>query len=187
MDGGAWWAAVHGVAKRRTWLSDFTFTFHFHVLEKEMATHSSVLAWRIPGTGEPGGLPSLGSHRVGHDWSDLAAAAATPLWPHLNLISSTIPTLFPKIMWHPAVLRVRTLTYQLTILTESWGQVVGMIWLSTRSKAFSEMIPWTFLGVQWIRIRLAMQGKQVRSLAREDSTCCDATKPVHHDYWACEL
>ena len=70
--GGAWWAAVHGVAKSRTRLSDFTFTFQFHALEKEMATHSSVLAWRIPGTGEPGGLPSVGSHRVGHDWSDLA-------------------------------------------------------------------------------------------------------------------
>ena len=76
MDGGAWRAAVHGVAKSRTWLSDLTFTFHFHALEKEMATHSSVLAWRIPGTGDPGGLPSMGSHRVGHDWSDLAAAAA---------------------------------------------------------------------------------------------------------------
>ena len=75
MDGGAWWAAVHGVAKSRTWVSDFTFTFHFHALEKEMATRSSVLAWRIPGTGEPGGLPSMGSHRVGHDWSNLAAAA----------------------------------------------------------------------------------------------------------------
>ena len=80
MDRGAWWAAVHGVAKSRTRLSDFTFTFHFHALEKEMATHfslscigegngnhSSVLAWRIPGTEEPGGLPSMGSHRVGHD------------------------------------------------------------------------------------------------------------------------
>ena len=65
MDGGAWWAAVHGVAKSRTRLSDFTF--HFHALEKEMATHSSVLAWRIPGTGEPGGLQSMGSLRVGHD------------------------------------------------------------------------------------------------------------------------
>ena len=75
MDGGAWWAAVHGVTNSRRRLSDFTFTFHFHALEKEMATHSSVLAWRIPGTGEPGGLPSMGSHRVGHDWSDLAAAA----------------------------------------------------------------------------------------------------------------
>ena len=67
MDGGAWWAAVHGVAKSRTRLSDFTFTFRFHALEKEMATHSSVLAWRIPGAGKPGGLPSMGSHRVGHD------------------------------------------------------------------------------------------------------------------------
>ena len=76
MDGGAWKAAVHGVAEGRTQLSDFTFTFHFHALEKEMATHSSVLAWRIPGTGEPGGLPSMGSHRVRHDWSDLAVAVA---------------------------------------------------------------------------------------------------------------
>ena len=66
-DGGAWWAAVHGFAKSQTQLSDFTFTFHFHTLEKEMATHSSVLAWRIPGTGEPGGLPCTGSHRVRHD------------------------------------------------------------------------------------------------------------------------
>ena len=65
MDGGAWWAEVHGVAKSRTRLRDFTF--HFHALEKEMATHSIVLAWRIPGTVEPGGLPSMGSHRVGHD------------------------------------------------------------------------------------------------------------------------
>ena len=76
MGGGAWWAAVHGVAKSQTRLSDFTFTFHFHALEKEVATHSSVLAWRIPGMAEPGGLPSMGSHRVGHNWSDLAAAAA---------------------------------------------------------------------------------------------------------------
>ena len=67
MDGGDWWAAVHGFVKSRTGLMDFTFTFHFHALEKEMATHSSVLAWRIPGTGEPGGLPSMGSHRVGHN------------------------------------------------------------------------------------------------------------------------
>ena len=67
MDGGAWWAAVHGVAKIWTQLSHFPFTFHYHALEKEMATHSSVLAWRIPGTGEAGGLPSMGSHRVGHD------------------------------------------------------------------------------------------------------------------------
>ena len=74
MDRGAWKAAVHGVAEGRARLSDFTFTFHFHALEKEMATHSSVLAWRISGTAEPGGLPSMGSHRVRHDWSDLAVA-----------------------------------------------------------------------------------------------------------------
>ena len=67
MDGGAWWAAVHGVTKSWTQLSDFTFTSLFHALEKEMATHSSVLAWRIPGMAEPGGLPSMESHRVGHD------------------------------------------------------------------------------------------------------------------------
>ena len=76
MDGGAWKVAVHGVTEGQTWLSDFTFTFHFHALEKAMATHSSTLAWRIPGTREPGGLQSMGSHRVGHDRSDLAAAAA---------------------------------------------------------------------------------------------------------------
>ena len=75
MDRGAWWAAVHGVAKSQTCLSDFPFTFHFHALEKEMATHSSALAWRIPGTGQPDGLPSMGSHRVGHNWSDLAAGS----------------------------------------------------------------------------------------------------------------
>ena len=73
MDGGALWAAFHVVATSQSRLSDFTFTFHFHALEKEMATHSSVLAWRIPGTAEPGGLLSIGSHRVGHDWSDLAS------------------------------------------------------------------------------------------------------------------
>ena len=73
MGRGAWSALVHGVPESQTRLSDFTFTFHFHALEKEMATHSSVLAWRIPGTAEPGGLLSMGSHRVGHD---LAAAAS---------------------------------------------------------------------------------------------------------------
>ena len=76
MDGGAWKAAVHGVEKSQPRLSDFPFTCHFHTLEKEMATHSSTLAWRIPGAEESGGLPSMGSHRVGHNWSDLAAAAA---------------------------------------------------------------------------------------------------------------
>ena len=69
IDREAWWATVHGVAKSQTRLNNVTFTFHFCALEKEMATHSSVLAWRIPGTGEPGGLLSMGSHRVGHDWA----------------------------------------------------------------------------------------------------------------------
>ena len=67
MDGGAWWATVHGVGKSQTQLSDFTFTFHFHTLEKEMANHSGVLTWRIPGMGEAGGLPSMGLHKVGHN------------------------------------------------------------------------------------------------------------------------
>ena len=67
MDGGAWWAAVHGVAKSRTRMSNYTFTLHFHALEQEMSTHSSVLAWRIPWMEEPGGLLTMGSHRVGHD------------------------------------------------------------------------------------------------------------------------
>ena len=99
MYGGAWWTPVHGVAKSRARLSDFTFTFHFPALEKEMATHSCVLAWRIPGTGEPSGLPSMGLHRVGHDWRDLAAAAVpsetagtqwekSPAW-----ILDSVPTL----------------------------------------------------------------------------------------------
>ena len=84
MDGGAWWAAVHGVTKSQTRLSDFTFTFHFHALEKDMATHSSALAWRIPGTGEPGGLSSMGSHRVGHDGNDLAAAGKYWVGPKVH-------------------------------------------------------------------------------------------------------
>jgi len=83
-------ATVHGVARNRTRLNNFTFTFHFHALEKEMATHSSVLAWRIPGTTEPGGLLSMGSHRVGHDWRDLAAAAAVHILYQLNHLVSKI-------------------------------------------------------------------------------------------------
>ena len=104
LDRGAWWAAVHGVAKGWTWLSDFTFTFHFHALEKEMATHSSVLTWRIPGTGEPGGLPSMGSHRVGHDWSDLATKTVSELFEYTrqhryHLTPFNIYT--RRRQWHP--------------------------------------------------------------------------------------
>ena len=94
MDRGSWQATVHGVSKSGTWLSNFTFTFHFHALEQEMATHSSVLAWRIPGTGEPGGLPSMGLHRVGHNWCDLAAAAAT-----LNEVITVNLPLTLEIFW----------------------------------------------------------------------------------------
>ena len=102
----AWCAAVQGFAKSRTRLSDFSFTFHFHALEKEMATHSSVLAWRIPGMGQPGGLLSLGSHRVGHDWSNLAAAAAELfISPSRNftIFHYTPPEqkVFPAVSKHP--------------------------------------------------------------------------------------
>ena len=90
-----------GVAKSQTRLSDFTFTFHFHALEKEMVTHSSVLAWRIPGTGEPGGLPSMGSHRVGHDWSDLAAAAACVGTWKTALIWPWLASVFPFFFFFP--------------------------------------------------------------------------------------
>ena len=90
MDRGAWWAAVHGVTKNQTWLSDFPFTFHFHASEKEMATHSSVLAWRIPGTGEPGGLPSMGLHRVGHDWSDLVVVVVVYSAKHKSVEKTVI-------------------------------------------------------------------------------------------------
>ena len=88
---------MDGVAKSLTGLSNFIFTFHFHALEKEMATHSSVLAWRIPGTAEPGGLPSMGSHRVGHDWSDFAAAAAATILKFL-LYDFTL-TAFSQVSW----------------------------------------------------------------------------------------
>ena len=97
MDGGAGWAAVHGVTKSQTRLSDFTFTFHFHALEKEMATHSSVLAWRVLGMGEPGGLLSMGSHRVRHDWSDLAAGICLLLFRPIHSYSSGLH--FKSRMW----------------------------------------------------------------------------------------
>ena len=107
MDGGAWKVAVHAVTEGRTWLSNFTFTFHFHAWEKAMATHSSVLAWRIPGTGEAGGLPSMGSHREGHDWSDLTAAAAD--W------SQEVPS-------NPVILQTRTLkSREMTWLAQANG------------------------------------------------------------------
>ena len=113
--------AVHGVAKSQTRLSDFTFTFHFHALEKAMATHSSVLAWRIPGTEKPGGLPSMGSHRVGHNWSNSAAAAAASLSYHhtfrhrLKYVPYKIKTYLPRVF--PA-----------SILVKNWHTYIVLSW-----------------------------------------------------------
>ena len=100
MDRAAWLTVVHGVAKSRTRLSDFTFTFHFHALEKEMTTHSSLLAWRIPGTVEPGGLRSMGSHRVRHNWSDLAVAM-TNNFEHLLMYILAMYLLWRNVFSNP--------------------------------------------------------------------------------------
>ena len=105
-------ATVHGVAESQTWLNDFTFTFHFHALE-DMATHSSVLAWRIPGTEEPGGLPSMGSHRVGHNWSDLAADI---LWIHWRVCASIANTRKWVLFLPPSDVYVRSFLYLLYTL-----------------------------------------------------------------------
>ena len=120
MDGGAQKAAVQGVAEGPTRLSDFTFTFHFHALEKEMATHSSVPAWRIPGTVEPGGLPSMGLHRVGHDWSDLAAAAAVYVCQYYPPNLSHLPLLPPY----------STLFLRVSIPALQIGSSVPFFWMS---------------------------------------------------------
>ena len=148
MDGGAWWAAVHGVPKSWARLSDFNFTFCFHALKKEMATHSSVLAWRIPGTGEPGGLPSMGLHRVRHYWSDLAAASSCH-----SIICWKDSLLFHWMPWylcrkstdhqHEALflfysvsLIYITLSWWLWLYSKYWNQVVQVIQYSSFSKCF---------------------------------------------------
>ena len=120
MDGEIWWAAVHGVAKSQTRLSDFTFTFHFHALEKETATHSCVLAWRIPGTGEPGGLPSMGSHRVGHDWSDAAAAAAAAGMYGCSNFSISLTALVTVHLLNPGFLVDLEITSWLWFVLPQW-------------------------------------------------------------------
>ena len=131
MDRGAWWAADHGVSKSQTRLSDFTFTFPFHALEKEMATHSSVLAWRIPGTGEPGGPPSTGSHRVGHGWSDLAAAAAVPS----EKAMAPTPLLLPQCSHH-YILRRKELNL-----------VKNLFWQTPLSKFMVSLCSYFFLRI----------------------------------------
>ena len=116
--------------------SDFTFTFHFHALEKEMATHSSVLAWRIPGTGEPGGLPSMGSHRVRHDWSDLAAAAC--------ILCPQVP--FPYIKLKYGLYDSLVSCYMQTHIHANWKEKqVGMLEESLFGKIMWDL----FLGIQW--------------------------------------
>ena len=130
MDGGAWWATVHGVTKSRTWLSEFTFTFYFHALEKEMATHSSFLAWRIPGMVEPGGLPSMGSHRVGHDWSDLAAAAFADVVPKLKARREKDAPNVVTLYWGKAKL-TRTIYFQNQTFHQS-GVSIYILWHTNR-------------------------------------------------------
>ena len=120
MDRGAWWAAVHGVAKSQTWLSNFPFIFHFHALEKEMATHSSVLAWRIPGTGEAWWAAVYGSHRVGHDWSNLAAAAVAAV-----VVVRSLPSLSPGFILLYSFLVTIGLLYKFSIVLRWWKESDG--------------------------------------------------------------
>ena len=124
---------VNGVVKSWTWLGNFPFTFHFPALEKEMATHSSVLAWRIPGTGEPGGLPSMGSHRVGHDWSDAAAAAAAAGKIKIRLLRASLGA--QTVKNPPAVQETRVQSLLWESLLEK-----GM---ATQSSILAWRIPWT--------------------------------------------
>ena len=140
MDGGAWRAAVHGVTKSRTRLSDFTFTFHFHALEKKMGTHSSILAWRIPGKEEPSGLLSMGSSRVRHDWSNLAAAAA---WLKQNQWSSPLNLLhyhvFPDVMrscWQHSTktIKKKNSHFIKSLLPLLWGGIWDYVQLCLETK-----------------------------------------------------
>ena len=168
MDGGAWLAAVHGVTKGRTRLSNFTFTFHFQALEKEMATHSSVLAWRIPGTGEPGGLPSMGSHRVGHDWSDLAAVAAATFKKRWRKNPSTGFATGTSVCRPPSVKSGQDCT------TGGFWPKFTRLGCAAQSVIFKFEGLGTSLVVQWLRLSFKTQGAQVWSLLRElDPTCCN--------------
>ena len=140
MDGGAWWATVYGVAESRTWLSNFTFTFHLHALEKDMATHPSVLAWRIPGTGEAGGLLFTGLHRIGHNWSDLGAAAADSILKSRDI---TLPTkvhlvkgmVFPVVMYGCDSWTVKKAECQIIDAFEPWcwRRLLRVPWIARRS------------------------------------------------------
>ena len=139
MDGEAWKAAVHGVSEGRTRLSDLTFTFHFHTLEKEMATHSSVLAWRIPGMGEPGGLPSMGSHRVRHDRSDLAAAGKLTESPEIERGGVNLTHIYD---WAPGSrVKHRESASRKWCVCRLWSQrgYQGFAWQNRRGKTRREL------------------------------------------------
>ena len=168
MDGAAWWAAVHGVAKSQTRLSNFTFTFHFRALEKEMATHSSVLAWRIPETGEPGGLPSMGSHRVGHNWSDLAVRVFGNMKKFGNLL--------PSFRCDDGVVSVWC------FLWEQDGQMLSVVppvclWCLT-GKGHDEKTLWTFPRLCWQGLHICVshsaQGLLGFLLHGFHLWCCDS-------------
>ena len=146
MDGGAWWAAVHGVTKSWTRLSDFTFTFHFPALEKEMAAHSSVLAWRIPGTGEPDGLPSMGLHRVGHDWSDLAAAAiGYMIYKYFLLFYRFSFYFLHSFLWRIIVFDVQRVCF--IDIACAFGIISKKLLPDTGSQRFIPVFYWEFYGL----------------------------------------
>ena len=169
MDGGAWWAAVHGVAKSRIRLSNLTFTFHFHALEKEMATHSSVLAWRIPGTGETGGCRLWGSHRVGHNWSDLAAA----------YMSSSTSILKARILSLPKkIVELFSLKRQPTLLTfeKKSMKYPGMNNCSLSTILSSKNVPW----IMWL-VYLATQTIPMSFFSRQP-LYSDMQKCLMHTY-----
>ena len=152
MDRGAWWAAVHRVVKSCTRLSNFPFTFHFHALEKEMATHSRVLAWRIPEMGEPWGLPCMGSHRVGHDWSDLAAAEAAGLsfGGHMQLFLWCVSSIVN--CWICRVVDVLSYRYFRTVFQSDSTGLLSRVykvfteWMNSGqngpSRILSQLFPW---------------------------------------------
>ena len=155
MDEGAWLATVHGIMKSWTELTDFTFTFYFHALEKEMATLSSIFSWKIPGTEEPGGLLSIGLHRIEHDWHNLAAAAACPLsrWCHQTISSSVVPfSSCPQSL--PASescpmsqlftsggksIGISASISDLPVNTQDWSPLGWTGWISLQSKGFSRV------------------------------------------------
>ena len=161
VDGGVWKAAVHWVAKSQTWLSDFTFTFHFHALEKEMATHTSVLAWRIPGTGETGGLPSMGLHRVGHDWSDL---------PYLMILDRMKPqivkiSVLPKLIYKFDLNPINSSTcfvmeLDKLILKFIWKKCKISQWNTERQQIMKGVYPYQTLKHTIMPLRLKQYGQK---------------------------